>query len=91
MQNLSNAGEFARRSPLSALAKMNPALSTLLQIPGLGRPLSQADASLAIPTKSQYATASAAEPYKTMRAEPYTEPGVGLSGVTGTSMHNISF
>ena len=91
MQNLNNAGEFARRFPLKALAKMNPALSTLLQIPGLAKPLSQADTTLAIPTKSQYAAASAAEPYKTMRAEPYTDAGFGLSGVTGTSIHSISF
>ena len=68
--NLNKAGEFARRSPLNALAKMYPALSTLLQIPGLARPLCHADATLAIPTKSQYAAASAAEPYKTARAEP---------------------
>jgi hypothetical protein len=62
VQNLNNAGEFARRSPLNALAKMNPALSILLQIPGLGRPLFHADTTLAMPTRSQYAAARAAEP-----------------------------
>ena len=53
MQNLNNAGELARRAPLNALAKMNPALSTLLQIPGMARPLSHADTTLEIPTRSQ--------------------------------------
>lgn len=54
-QNLINAGDVASLSPLIALARIYPALSTFGQNPGPDRldPLPHADANLAIPTKSQ--------------------------------------
>lgn len=72
VQNLIKAGDVANRSPLIALAKMNPALSTLAQnpFPVLIEPLPKAEAIRANPTRSQYAIARATVHQKTIWASP---------------------
>lgn len=87
------AGDEANRSPLRALAKMNPLRSTFDQNPGPGRldPLPHADTNLAIPTTSQYPKASAIVPANMYTALPYGEFNfLGLNVVVSMSKHNIS-
>lgn len=77
------AGLVARRSPLTALARMKPALWARDQIPRPGRviPRFQAEAILAIPITTQYVIVSATVDQNITTAFPYSECGCGSSGV----------
>ena len=93
VQNRMRAGEVASRSPLMALARMKPALSTRAHTPRpfLVEPRPQADTRRAKPTTAQYAMASATVHQKMTCACPYTEPtGPGASTVVFTSRQRSS-
>ena len=85
---------MAKRSPLIALARMKPALSTLAQSPRpfLVEPLPHADTKRASPTTSQYAIARATVHQNIMSALPYTGSSeLGWSTVVLRSRQTSSF